>query len=499
MYRTLKSDKDTYITNKVISAKSRVSGNVGLAGTIDLFKIYDQAPDSAGVTNEISRALVHFDLQYLKDLYYSGSVDISDDSFFCRISLKDVFGGQPTPSDFTVSVFPLSASFEEGLGKDLVYYSDVDASNWLSSSRGTLWNSEGCSSGGGSTQTCDFITGSLSISNTEVKQIFTKGTEDLLVDVTSIVSATLTGELPDRGFRITYSGSIETDSNTYFVKRFASRHAYDETKHPRLVFGFDDSITDDTQNLTFDTDCKINLYNYIKGDLINLKSGSSELTGSNSLKLKLVTETGGFSLTFSGSQFALGINSISGTYTSTVHVSSSNATIATRIQESGSVKFTPVWMSNDATLVFISGSKVEMKKPIRSSSATKKKFYRVVVTGIEDNYSTDEDISARVFIFDDSNPQVKLVKLPTELPGIVLERVYYSVRDALTGDIIIPFDEARNSTKVSSDADGMFFVINSSSLDAGRTYAIDIMVKINGVKSVYQDASTTFRIESNSE
>jgi len=495
MYRTLKSDKDTYITNKVISAKSRVSGNVGLAGTIDLFKIYDQAPDSAGVTNEISRALVHFDLQYLKDLYYSGSVDISDDSFFCRISLKDVFGGQPTPSDFTVSVFPLSASFEEGLGKDLVYYSDVDASNWLSSSRGTLWNSEGCSSGGGSTQTCDYITGSLSISNTEVKQIFTKGTEDLLVDVTSIVSATLTGELPDRGFRITYSGSIETDSNTYFVKRFASRHAYDETKHPRLVFGFDDSITDDTQNLTFDTDCKINLYNYIKGDLINLKSGSSELTGSNSLKLKLVTETGGFSLTFSGSQFSLGSNSVSGTYTSTVNIPSSNATIAARIAESGSVKFTPVWISNDSTLVFVSGSKVEMKKPTRSSSATKKKFYRVSVTGIEDAYSSNEDISARVFIFDDSNPYIKLVKMPVALSGIVLEKVYYSIRDAQTGKVVIPFDETKNSTKVSSDSDGMFFVFNSSNLDVDRTYVVDIMVKINGVKSVYQDASSAFRVK----
>lgn len=495
MYRSLKSDKDTYITNKVISAKSRVSGNVGLAGTLDLFKLHDLAPDASNITDEVSRLLIHFNLQPLKDLWSSGSLDIADESFFCQISLKDVYGGQTTPANFTVSVFPLSASFNEGLGKDVVYFTDVDAANWLSSSRGVLWSSQGCNSGGGYSDSCDYITGSSTISNTEVKQEFILGTEDLLVDVTSIVSATIKGELPDRGFRISFSSSIETDNNTYFVKRFASRHAYDETKRPNLVFGFNDSISDDTQNLTFDTDCKINLYNYIKGDLDNLVSSSSDITGSNCLKLKLVTETGGYSLTFSGSQFTLGSNSVTGTYTSTVNIPSSNANIAARIAESGSVKFTPVWMSNDATLVFVSGSKVEVKSPSRSSSATKKKFYRVSVTGIEDTYSSNEDISARVFIFDDSNPYVKLVKMPVELSGIVLNKVYYAVRDVQSGKIVIPFDEIKNSTKVSSDSDGMFFVFNSDSLDVDRSYVVDIMVKINGTKTVYQDASSIFRVK----
>lgn len=495
MFRTLKSDKDTYITNKVISAKSRVSGNVGMAGTLDLFKLHGLAPNSAGVTNEFSRILMHFDLQPLKDLWFSGTLDIADDSFFCHVSLKDVYGGQPTPSNFVVSVFPLSASFEEGLGKDLVYFTDVDAANWLSSSRGTLWNLSGCSDQGGSTEVCDYITGSTSIQRTETKQEFSLGTEDLLIDVTSIVSATIKGELPDRGFRIAFSGSVETDNNTYFVKRFASRHAYDESKRPRLIFGFDDSITDDTQNLTFDTNCKINLYNYVKGDLLNLTSASSNITGSNSLKLKLVAETGGYSLTFSGSQFSLGSNYVTGTYTATVNVSSTNQTIAARIAESGSVKFTPVWMSNDSSSVFVSGSKVEIKKPLRSSSASKKKFYRVSVAGIEDTYSSNEDISARVFIFDDSDPLVKLVKMPIGLSGIVLERVYYSIRDVVSGKIVVPFDETKNSTKVSSDSDGMFFVFNSSDLDVDRTYVVDIMVKINNVKSVYQDSSLIFRVK----
>jgi len=494
MYRSLKADRDTYITNKVVSSNSRVSGNVGLAGTLDLFKLHNLAPEKSNVIDELSRLLIHFDLTDVEALWKSGSIDINNSSFQCQLSLKDVFGGQPTPQNFTISVFPLSASFEEGLGKDLVYFSDTDAANWLSSSRGVLWNSSGCESAGGATQVCDYITGSNSIINTEAKQTFALGTEDLLVDVTSIVSATLTKELPDRGFRISFTGSLEVDSNTYFVKRFASRHAYDETKRPKLIVKFDDSIIDDTQNLTFDEDCKINLYNYVKGNLKNLVSSSASLTGSNCLKLKLVTETGGYSLTFSGSQFSLGSNYVTGTYTSTVNIDSSNTTIAARIAESGSVKFTPVWISNDTTLAFVSGSKIEAKKPERSSASNKKKFYRITISGIDQKYASTQDISARVNIFDENSPYVKLVKTPVELSGIVLSNVYYSVREVETGNVVIPFDNVKNSTRVSSDSEGMFFTFNASCLEIGRTYIMDIMTVVNGVKNIHQDASNVFQI-----
>jgi hypothetical protein len=47
---------DTYITNKLIDALPAVSGNVGRAGTIDLFKLYDESTYVTG-TIELSRAL----------------------------------------------------------------------------------------------------------------------------------------------------------------------------------------------------------------------------------------------------------------------------------------------------------------------------------------------------------------------------------------------------------------------------------------------------------
>ena len=40
MFRSIKSDKDTYITNKYVDGIRAVSGNVGIAGSLDLFKLY---------------------------------------------------------------------------------------------------------------------------------------------------------------------------------------------------------------------------------------------------------------------------------------------------------------------------------------------------------------------------------------------------------------------------------------------------------------------------
>mgnify|MGYP006292507477 CR=1 FL=1 len=40
MLKIVKADKDTYITDKVVMGKRQTDGNVGLAGTLDLFKLY---------------------------------------------------------------------------------------------------------------------------------------------------------------------------------------------------------------------------------------------------------------------------------------------------------------------------------------------------------------------------------------------------------------------------------------------------------------------------
>ena len=497
MFKIIKSDKDTYITNKVVKGNRREESNVGAAGTLDLFKLYGSSLSGSTPLTEISRILIHFDLSDLKKLSQEGKLDVGDSSFWCKLHLKDVYGGQPTPANFTVNVFPLSASFDEGIGRDVSYYTDSDISNWISSSRGNKWFVTGCGLSSNEITPGDYITSSFSVPSTKSFQIFTKGSEDLIVDVTSIVSATISGEIPDQGFRISFDDSLENNNETYFVKRFASRQAYDESKHPKMTIGFDDSIDDDSQNLEFDISNKVTLYNYgNSGDLSNLISGSSTVSGSNCLLLRLLTEISGgyYSLEFSGSQHSFGTNPTTGIYQAEINVSSFDSTIKTKLIQSGSVEFLPIWSSLDKTVAYVTGSAFEMKPSLKTSSRNSKN-YVVSVLNVKPTYHENQEAYAKVNIFDYSSPMIKAKKVPHELPGIVLKKVYYRIRDAVTNEEIVPFETDKNSTKVSSDSSGMFFTFNTSGFLVGRSYVIDIMIDQSGTKTEFINASPVFRVE----
>jgi hypothetical protein len=501
MFRTFKSDKDTYITSKVIKGKRKYNSNVGAAGTLDLFKLYGASLSGTLPNTELSRLLIHFDLRDLKTLFSEGKIDINDPSFWCKIHLKDVYGGQTTPTNFTVSVFPLSASFDEGIGKNVTYYSDYDTCNWLTASLGSTWYVSGCGLACTNTTLGDYVTSSTSIANTKSEQTFTTGEEDLVVDVTKIVSATLTGELPDSGFRISFDNSLEDNTNSYFVKRFGSRQAYDVSKHPKMTVGFDDSIEDDFQNLTFDSTCKLTLYNYVAGNLSNLVSGSglTPITGSNSLVLKLFTPVSGgvYELKFSGSQHTVGSIPETGVYQSSFVLYSSDSILSTKLKQSGSVQFTPVWSSNDLSVTYLSGSAVTVRMPQRSGRSGSKK-YAVSIHGIKETYTDNMDVLARLTIFDQTNPNIKLSRLPVESPGTVLRNVYYQIRDISTNEILVPFDELKNSTRVSSDDVGMFFKFHTSNLIPGRAYVIDVLFSTTH-REKFLNASPPFRVEKFSE
>jgi len=159
MLKILKADKDAYITDRIVKGDRMMSGNVGAAGSLDLFKLYGYTSSGSVPNVELSRLLVHFDLEPLRDLVSSGRVDTTNASFNCTLKLFDVYGGQATPDHFTVAAYPLSRSFDEGLGRDVVYYADIDACNFLTSSnaQGT-WYVSGCGLGGAVSGAVDYAT-----------------------------------------------------------------------------------------------------------------------------------------------------------------------------------------------------------------------------------------------------------------------------------------------------------------------------------------------------
>lgn len=502
MYKVVKADKDAYIANRVINNSRTNTSNVGSAGSLDLFKLYGYTSTGSNPNIELSRLLIHYDLQPIRDLVSAGKIDPGNASFNCTLKLFDVYGGQPTPANFEVTVHPLSRSFDEGLGRDVVYYADRDTCNFLTGSRTQgPWLLSGCALGGGLPGSVDYVTASSAIEggiSLKSSQTFITGEEDLEVDVTRIVSATLAGLLPDEGFRIALSDAIENNQHSYFVKRFAARKAYNSDKHPAMIVRYDDSIQDDSLSLTLDSPSNLFLFNYATQSPANLTSGSTltQIVGPNSLILKLATEISGgwYTLTFTGSQHTNGIFAATGIYSASVLLPSTDTILASKLAQSGSIKFTPIWGSIDETVTYLTGSTLTVRPATRSSSIIDRQKLIVSIHNVQDRYFGDEETILRVHIFDASGPAVIASRLPVELPGGVFRDVHYQIRDDNKGAVVVPFDTQFNSTRLSSDTKGMYLKLDTSNLTHERSYVIDILVVTENNRQVYKSASPVFRV-----
>jgi hypothetical protein len=502
MYKIINASKDAYITDKIISTSLRAKdSNTGGASSIDLFKLYDENTISGeSIPIEISRALVFFDLSSLRDL--TGSyVDINSSTFKANIVLHDIYGGQTCPTNFRLAVFPLSKSFDEGIGRDIIQFRDVDVCNFLTASvsSGTpvTWSQEGARSIGPlGDATIDAIDrgnlrdglGSRFLFS---EQVFSKGTEDLNVDVTDVISGTLAGLIPDCGFLIAYSGTLETDSQTRFVKRFASRNTTAVDKRPKLVIKYDDSVVDCSRDFIFNVTGSIFLTNYERGNPANIISGSSatRITGVNCGKLRIVS--GSYSQTTFFSQHKKGVDFFTtGLYSASFAISSFDTALFTRLKSSSSASFDVIWSSLDETVGYLTGSLEVYKSETTFADLDPRRIF-INITNMKTSYLSSETIRFKVFIEDLSKP-IKSQKLPYENLGIFVEKVYFRVRDLESSKIIIPFDAG--STRVSMDSTSGFFDVDMSSLPVGRNYTFDFQIVKNGSTQTITNVAASFRV-----
>ena len=519
MYRILQALKDTYITNKIVNNKFRATdANVGQAGTVDLFKLYDEStlPGTSSNVVELSRALIKFDLDPLRQL--TGSIlDISHPSFTCEIKLTDVIGGQTVPSNFSLILHPLSKSFDEGVGRDIVSFNDLDRANFITASfangANVAWTLEGANRDGllGDSNLDIISSGNLNDGNGVVNlfrtQAFSEGSEDLLIDVTPIISATLANSIPDHGFRIAYSGTLETDNRTLFVKRFASRHSTQFNNRPKLIVRYDDSLRDDTTNFFFDITGSVFLNNYHRGNPANIIEGlaASEVSGLNSIKFKI--QSGSFSKVVTGSQYAIGDNFITGVYSASFAISSYDTSIVSGTQtiknfadKSGSITFDTVWasFSNTDTNPFLSSS-LTIKVNERNSFDNTPRRLNVTVTNLRHAYKSNESVRFRVFAADVDNGPL-FSKLPIIRPSVIFDSAFYRILDKSSGDIIVPFDDdttsgQKSATKLSTDSQGMYFDMYMSDLSVGKVYEVQFKINDNGSTQVIEDAGVFFRVD----
>jgi hypothetical protein len=509
MYRIFKPLKDAYITDRVTNGVRQYNSNVGIASSLDLFKLYGATYIASGSTkimnNELSRILIKFDTSGLAADVTAGLIDTNSPSFNCSINMFDVYGGQTVPSNFTLIAYPLSQSFDEGGGNDVVFYQDQDICNFLTASSKSTWFLSGANAKGGlGSPGIDIITsGNLNDGNGTVNlfvtQSFIAGTENLSLDVTKIISATLAGTMPDFGFRISFSGTQETDISTRFVKRFSSRHAVDTTKRPQLVVKYDDSLRDNQANFLVNVPGTVFMFNKVRGALSNVVSGSTltQLTGTNCITLRLEAPISGgiYSASFTGSQHKQGVSYIPGIYSASFTLLSSTPAIQNLLVNSGTLNFTQIWSSNDGTVGFLTSSNFTVNLQQGDTSNVQPTKYYVTALNMNSTYKNTAIARVRVNIENVDFPYVKAVKIPIVSPSVIVDGAFYSVRDAISKDTIIPFDTALNSTRLSSDGKNMFFDLYMTTLTPGKNYTIDIMLLEGSTQKIYQNVCAPFKID----
>ena len=504
MQRVLSASKDGYITNKIINNRFRATdSNVGQAGTLDLFKLYNESTLSGeDKPIENSKLLLKFDLDVIKTMHAEGLINVGDDSFKSKLVLHDVYGGQSTPSNFNVIVFPLAKDFDEGTGYDISEFKDLGSANWITASYKngilTTWTLPGANKSGSlGVAGIDVITsGTISGQSSAIplcsEQFFTTGEEDLSIDITSFVSASAKDLVTNHGLLVALSGSYETDANSYFVKRFASRNTANTALRPKLIMQYDDSIIDNHGNFVFDYSGSLYLNNFSRSASSNIKNvDNTDIAPTGAMILKI--RSGSFSKDFSISQAISGENRIVGLYSASFALSSYDIGLTTALKTKNELEFDAIWSSANETITYLSSS-LKVKKNLRTSFEHKERRLLATTLNLNDRYRETDFVRIRLFI-ENADREVVFTKGPIDKPSEIFENVHYSIKDAISGKVIIPFDTAGNATKLSTDSKGMYYDFYMSSLPRGRSYVFEYLVKQGNINTYITDAASKFIVE----
>lgn len=521
MYRILSASKDCYITDKYIAGNRVEDANTGQAGTLDLFKLYNET-DVAGTSGsvvELSRLLLKFDYSEIESLR-SSVLDITDSSFQCLLSLKDVYGGQTTPSNFTVIAYPLSKSFDEGRGLDVVAYRDIDVANFLTASVDSgvsnNWVVSGAAGTGSLGQTSDIVvSGNIGAGVQALSTTFefARGDEDMLLDVTPLVSASLAGILDNHGFRISFIEAQEEDESTYFVKRFGSKQAFDRSLQPRLIVKYSDQLQDSFSSAKFDLAQSFFTYNHVNGEYRNFFSGSTEISGANVIAMEIassrsvnyVTQSWSvshsasishltrsfdtFSTFFTGSSLSIGGNQQAGIYKTDFSLSALDDSTRNFLSGANDWRFQVNWKSLDGNVTYATDY-TTFRRPQGVIRNVQRRNWVVNITNLRDIYTSEDVARLRVFVQDYNTEQVA-TRVPTETIPTIVRDMRWRLKTAYGQKDIIPFDVVN---KLSYDGNGMYFDLYMKDLDIEEIYQLDFVIKSESGKD-YNVINEGFRFK----
>jgi len=316
------ADADNTIVNAYeLNLTTRGTGaNAGQADILETFSIYGRVTTSS---QELSRVLIKFPVTDVSTDRTNGNIPASGNVSF-YLKMYNAEHSKTVPRDYTISVYTVSQSWQEGLGLDLEGYKNLTAghqgSNWMSASKTAYWTdiNDTLLAGG------SYITGaepdgvgSNADVDTEIyifKQTMSTGLEDLEIDVTPVIEQWIAGTYSNYGFGIRLSASYEAydsgSANTvtsrkpgqlaldaddttqsviynpsgstisYYTKRFFARGTEFFFKKPTIEARWNSARADNRGDFFFSSSLApaarnlntVYMYNYIDGQLTDIPS-----------------------------------------------------------------------------------------------------------------------------------------------------------------------------------------------------------------------------------
>ena len=232
MHYFILASKDSYITEKssgqVILYPDSTDRNFGGDEVLELKKEYVNSYSTSPYN--VSRILTQFDYSDVSASIVDGT--ITNPRYYLRY--YEVEGQSQLDKSYSLSSFPVSSSWEEGVGKHYDNPAVKNGVTWQSGSNAwSLVSNTNADSGSRTTGGGVWITGS----GYEASQSFVDQSGDIEMDVTDIVNKHLDNTIFNNGFILKYNDEEGDSQNLkFFSKNTHTIYA------PRLEVRWDDHI-----------------------------------------------------------------------------------------------------------------------------------------------------------------------------------------------------------------------------------------------------------------
>jgi len=443
--------------------------NMGAADSVEIFKICGQASTSS---IELSRVLIEFDVADINAKRTSGDIPLSGSvNFFLNMyNAKTPF---TVPNDFTLLVQPVSTSWAEGRGLDMEEYKDDGVSNWMSGTELGAWVTTGS----------DYT----SASGFNFTASFTTGIEDLSLDITKLIEDWINGVMPNYGFGVRLSGAAETDTTTYYTKKFFARSSEFFFKRPTIEARWNSSVKDQRGDfyassslLKEDNIQTIYLYNNFRGSPRTIPA-----IGTGPIYVQVFDKAAGgnnLSADVSVTYPIVGGYAGTGSYSASFDLNTTASTVYDR------------WYNAALTTCFYTGTL--NVNSFSAYSTTKKDPLVLNITNLEDEYSRSVT-NGRIRLFTRKrnwSPAIYTVA-NTDIQNYFVDNMYYKVRRLIDDKDIVKYGTgSMQYTLLSYDISGSYFDFDFSSLEAGYSYEFKFIIKEGSNYNEYPQGFR-FRVE----